>query len=117
MKLSMTSLLAASAALAFSLAGISVARAQSAAVPTQQQHTQSNQSETQAKSKASSDTKPDFDQLDKNHDHKLQRSEIPHSMHQLRVHFMEYDQNHDGSLSPEEYAAFDYDGPRLPASE
>lgn len=55
-----------------------------------------------------SDT-PSFDDLDKNHDGKLTRSEIPkdvESLKQLRAHFREADRDGNGSLSQEEYQEY-----------
>ncbi|HET7360160.1 MAG TPA: EF-hand domain-containing protein [Rhodanobacteraceae bacterium] len=50
--------------------------------------------------------KPAFDSLDKNHDHELSRSEIPGTLRNLRLHFVTYDKDGNGKLSPEEYAAY-----------
>lgn len=52
---------------------------------------------------------PPFGELDTNHDGKLSRSEIPHNVEalkQLRAHFKEADRNGNGSLEPDEYAAY-----------
>ncbi len=47
-----------------------------------------------------------FPSVDKNHDGFLSRSEIPKSMHDLRVDFNRYDGNGDHRLSPAEYSNF-----------
>jgi hypothetical protein len=52
---------------------------------------------------------PPFGELDTNHDGKLSRSEIPRNVEalkQLRAHFNEADRNGNGSLEPDEYAAY-----------
>lgn len=52
---------------------------------------------------------PSFDDLDKQHHGYLTRSDIPkdvEGLKQLRAHFMEADTDHNGQLSPAEYAAF-----------
>ncbi|GAB3023723.1 MULTISPECIES: hypothetical protein [Oleiagrimonas] len=51
-------------------------------------------------------TPPSFSQLDRNHDGRLMRSEVPHDMHRLRRHFRQYDRDGNGSLSKHEYNAF-----------
>lgn len=53
-----------------------------------------------------SDARPTFAELDKNHDGKLSRSEIPHNLHELRARFRSYDKDGNGSLSPDEYQVF-----------
>jgi hypothetical protein len=58
---------------------------------------------------SSSNAKPSFSQLDKNHDHKLSRSEIPKdvpALRGLRTHFADYDADRDNKLSPPEYAQY-----------
>lgn len=47
----------------------------------------------------------DFDDLDKNHDGVISRSEVPKDMGELRAHFDQYDGNHDHRLSRGEYMA------------
>lgn len=47
-----------------------------------------------------------FNALDKHHHGYLVRSDVPHSMKNLRLHFGEADYNHDGRLSPAEYAQY-----------
>jgi len=47
----------------------------------------------------------DFDELDKNHDGFISRSEVPKEMNDLRSHFDQYDQNHDHRLSRGEFMA------------
>jgi hypothetical protein len=52
---------------------------------------------------------PSFSDLDKNHDGKLLRSEIPKdvdAIKQLRAHFREADLDDNGSLSEEEYQRY-----------
>lgn len=52
---------------------------------------------------------PSFGDLDKNHDGKLVRSEIPKdepALKQLRAHFHEADLDGNGSLSKEEYQRY-----------
>lgn len=52
---------------------------------------------------------PSFEDLDKNHDGKLVRSEIPRdepSLKQLRAHFHEADLDGNGSLSKEKYQRY-----------
>ena len=52
---------------------------------------------------------PAFEDLDKNHDGKLVRSEIPKdvdAIKQLRAHFREADLDGNGSLSEEEYQRY-----------
>ena len=52
---------------------------------------------------------PSFEELDKNHDGKLVRSEIPadvDAVKQLRAHFREADLDGNGSLSQEEYQRY-----------
>jgi hypothetical protein len=52
---------------------------------------------------------PAFEDLDKNHDGKLVRSEIPtdvDAVKQLRAHFREADLDGNGSLSEEEYQRY-----------
>lgn len=51
-------------------------------------------------------TAPTFESLDKNHDGRLTRSEIPHDMHTLRRQFHSYDRDGNGSLSKREYEAY-----------
>lgn len=60
---------------------------------------------------ASSDSSaaPSFDELDKNHKGSLGRSDIPkdvEALKQLRAHFGEADQDHNGRLSPAEYNTY-----------
>lgn len=55
--------------------------------------------------------KPDFAKLDKHSRGYLLRSDIPHAMAYLRLHFSEADYNHDGRLSAAEYAASNQDFP------
>lgn len=57
-------------------------------------------------SKSKAGALPSFEQLDTNKDGRLQRSEIPHSMHELRMHFFDYDSSGDRALSPDEYQAY-----------
>jgi len=47
-----------------------------------------------------------FAALDKHHHGYLVRSDIPHSMRNLRLHFGEADYDHNDRLSPAEYAAY-----------
>jgi hypothetical protein len=47
-----------------------------------------------------------FDDLDKNHDGRLRRSEIPHEMKQLRTYFDRFDVDHNLALSPNEYGGY-----------
>lgn len=52
---------------------------------------------------------PSFDDLDKQHRGYLTRSDIPKSVEGLkllRAHFSEADTDHNGQLSPAEYAAY-----------
>lgn len=49
---------------------------------------------------------PTFDELDKNHDGRLKRSEIPQGMKQLRTYFDRFDTDHNLALSPGEYDGF-----------
>ena len=52
---------------------------------------------------------PSFEELDKNHDGKLVRSEIPadvDAVKQLRAHFRDADLDGNGSLSQEEYQRY-----------
>lgn len=49
---------------------------------------------------------PSFSKLDRNHDGRLTRSEIPHSMHKLRREFRQYDRDGNGWLSKREYQAY-----------
>lgn len=67
------------------------------------------QSSNPAASAQDANGTPSFDQLDTNHDGKLTRSEIPRdvpALQQLRAHFMEADSDGNGSLKPNEYAAY-----------
>jgi hypothetical protein len=50
--------------------------------------------------------KPDFATLEKNHRGYLLRSDVPHSMKHLRLHYDEADYNHDGRLSEAEYVGY-----------
>ena len=59
--------------------------------------------------KSSSDSgkqAPSFSQLDRNHDGRLTRSEIPHDMHKLRREFRSFDRDGNGWLSKREYQAY-----------
>lgn len=47
-----------------------------------------------------------FSKLDRNHDGKLSRSELPTDMHLLRARFIYADWNQDGKLSPNEYVMY-----------
>lgn len=49
---------------------------------------------------------PSFSELDRNHDGRLMRAEVPHDMHKLRLHFRQYDRDGNGWLSKQEYDAF-----------
>jgi hypothetical protein len=52
---------------------------------------------------------PSFDELDKNHKGSLGRSDLPKDVEgikQLRAHFGEADQDHNGRLSPAEYNTY-----------
>lgn len=52
---------------------------------------------------------PSFGEVDKNHDGKVVRSEIPkdvEALKQLRTHFREADQDGNGSLSEQEYQQY-----------
>jgi hypothetical protein len=52
---------------------------------------------------------PSFDELDKDHKGSLGRSDIPkdvEALKQLRAHFGEADQDHNGRLSPAEYNTY-----------
>jgi len=49
---------------------------------------------------------PSFSTLDKNHDGRITRSEVPHDMHALRRDFRSYDRDGNGSLSRQEYQAY-----------
>lgn len=49
---------------------------------------------------------PSFSELDRNHDGRLTRSEVPHDMHNLRREFRTYDRNGNGWLSKQEYQAY-----------
>ena len=52
---------------------------------------------------------PSFDELDKNHKGSLSRSDLPkdvEALKQLRAHFGEADQDHNGRLSPAEYNTY-----------
>ena len=52
---------------------------------------------------------PSFDQLDKKGKGSLTRSDIPskpEALRDLRMHFQEADRDHNGRLSPAEYATF-----------
>lgn len=51
-------------------------------------------------------TAPTFESLDKNHDGRLTRSEIPRDMHALRRQFHSYDRDGNGTLSRQEYEAY-----------
>jgi len=48
---------------------------------------------------------PDFQAMDQDHDGRLTRSELPKDMVLLRTRFSTYDQNTDGKLDAQEYAA------------
>lgn len=58
--------------------------------------------------KSSQDQRPTpaFSTLDKNHDGRLTRSEVPHDMHVLRRKFHSYDRDGNGWLSRREYQAY-----------
>jgi Ca2+-binding EF-hand superfamily protein len=62
---------------------------------------------SQSQSQSTDNAKPAFAQIDKNHDGRLTRSEIPKTMHDLRSHFTTVDKDGNGSLSTEEYEAYD----------
>lgn len=47
-----------------------------------------------------------FPNMDKNHDGFVSRSEVPKEMHELRVHFDQYDLNKDHRLSVAEYSSY-----------
>lgn len=52
---------------------------------------------------------PAFDELDKTHQGYLNRRDIPkdvEGLSSLRAHFIEYDKDQNGRLSPDEYAAY-----------
>ena len=49
---------------------------------------------------------PSFSQLDRNHDGRLMRSEVPHDMHKLRRKFRSLDRDGNGWLSKREYQAY-----------
>lgn len=52
---------------------------------------------------------PSFDQLDKKNKGSLTRGDIPgkpEALRDLRMHFQEADRDHNGRLSPAEYATF-----------
>jgi Ca2+-binding EF-hand superfamily protein len=52
---------------------------------------------------------PSFDELDKNHKGSLSRGDLPKdvdALKQLRAHFGEADQDHNGRLSPAEYNTY-----------
>jgi len=56
-----------------------------------------------------SGTAPSFDELDKNHKGSLSRGDLPKdvdALKQLRAHFGEADQDHNGRLSPAEYNTY-----------
>ena len=57
---------------------------------------------------SSKDQKPEpsFNTLDKNHDGRITRSEVPRYMHALRRDFHRYDRDGNGSLSRQEYQAY-----------
>lgn len=48
-----------------------------------------------------------FPMLDKNHNGKLSRAEIPTDMHELRRRFAEADFDEDGQLSAQEYVMYE----------
>ncbi|HET6588389.1 MAG TPA: EF-hand domain-containing protein [Oleiagrimonas sp.] len=47
-----------------------------------------------------------FPMLDKNHNGRLSRAEIPTDMHELRRRFLQADFDQDGQLSPQEYVMY-----------
>lgn len=47
-----------------------------------------------------------FANMDKNHDGSISRSEVPKELHDLRVHFDQYDTNKDHRLSVAEYSIY-----------
>lgn len=57
-------------------------------------------------SKDAGNSPPPFSQLDRNHDGRITRSEVPHDMHKLRRDFRSYDRDGNGSLSKQEYQAY-----------
>jgi|SRR5690349_2355059 len=59
----------------------------------------------QAAAGDSSDSGASFQSLDKNHDGRLTRSEIPADMPLLRSRLSTYDANQDGALDAHEFAA------------
>lgn len=58
------------------------------------------------KSSDSGKSAPTFSQLDRNHDGRLTRSEVPHDMHKLRREFHSFDRDGNGWLSKREYQAY-----------
>lgn len=102
MHISRSTLLAA--ALVAGLAGAGAAIAQTPP-PAPQPQPQPQQS-MPAQPDQPTESKPGFDTLDANGDGRLTRSEVPEDMHDLRAHFMEYDRDHDGKLSPPEYGLY-----------
>lgn len=65
-------------------------------------------SQTEAERAGASGT-PSFGEVDKDHDGKVVRSEIPkdvEALKQLRAHFREADQDGNGSLSADEYQRY-----------
>jgi hypothetical protein len=67
------------------------------------------QSSTPAAASVQSSSLPGFDELDKAHQGYLNRRDIPkdvEGLSSLRAHFIEYDKDQNGRLSPDEYAAY-----------
>ncbi len=78
----------------------------------------SQQAEPASAASGNESALPSFDELDKQHHGVLSRSDIPKDipgLKSLRSHFAESDTDHNGRLSPGEYAAYVQN--QRPASE